>query len=45
MICEACKFDNREGALFCAECGKPLASANPEKSDEKDADKTVLLDN
>ena len=44
MICESCKFDNREGALFCAECGKPLASANPEKSVEKDVERTVILD-
>ncbi|MBR3834651.1 MAG: hypothetical protein IKJ73_10045 [Lachnospiraceae bacterium] len=49
MICESCKFDNREGALFCAECGKPLASANanaekPEVKNEQDDSKTVILD-
>ncbi len=43
MICESCKFDNREGALFCAECGKPLASANKEES-KSDVEKTVILD-
>ncbi len=46
MICESCKFDNREGALYCAECGKPLAAANTEaeKPEVKNADKTVILD-
>lgn len=46
MICESCKFENREGALFCAECGKPLASANEnaEKPMEKEVNKTVILD-
>ncbi len=46
MICESCKFENREGALFCAECGKPLASANAnaEKPMEKEVNKTVILD-
>ena len=38
MICPSCKFENREGALFCAECGKPLASANA------NAERTVILD-
>ena len=38
MICPSCKFENREGALFCAECGKPLASANT------NAERTVILD-
>ena len=46
MICESCKFDNREGALYCAECGKPLAAANTEaeKPEVKNTDKTVILD-
>ncbi len=49
MICESCKFDNREGALYCAECGRPLAAANkeaekPEVNNEKDSNKTVILD-
>ena len=46
MICESCKFDNREGALYCAECGKPLAAANTEaeKPEVKNANKTVILD-
>ena len=43
MICESCKFDNREGALFCAECGKPLAAANKEES-KSDDERTVILD-
>ena len=46
MICESCKFDNREGALYCAECGKPLAAANTEaeKPEVKNANTTVILD-
>ena len=47
MICESCKFNNRDGALFCAECGKPLASANANSGKpmpKDDNDKTVLLD-
>ena len=43
MICESCKFDNREGALFCAECGKSLAAANKEES-KSDDERTVILD-
>ncbi|MBS3905612.1 MAG: AAA family ATPase [Syntrophaceae bacterium] len=29
MKCPACKFDNREGAQFCKECGKKLESLGP----------------
>ncbi|MBQ8317218.1 MAG: hypothetical protein IJX85_02650 [Lachnospiraceae bacterium] len=40
MICESCKFENREGALFCAECGKPLT----QEDKPEDKEKTVILD-
>src|SRR5213076_2453029 len=29
MRCSSCGTENREGRKFCAECGKPLASACP----------------
>jgi predicted ATPase/class 3 adenylate cyclase len=29
MLCPSCGTENREGRKFCAECGKPLASACP----------------
>ncbi len=43
MICKSCQFDNREGALFCAECGAPLASAN-DNAEKPEVEKTVILD-
>lgn len=29
MICKSCSFENKEGAAFCASCGKPLTQDAP----------------
>lgn len=29
MICKSCSFENKEGAVFCANCGKPLTQDAP----------------
>ncbi len=29
MICKSCSFENKEGAAFCAKCGKPLTQDAP----------------
>ncbi len=46
MICKSCNFENREGALFCAECGSPLQEekASDMKPMESQEDKTVIID-
>lgn len=46
MICKECKFENKEGAAFCANCGKPIAAdsesaVKPEASDEE---KTTIIE-
>lgn len=28
MICKSCNFENKDGAMFCANCGKPLSDKN-----------------
>ena len=30
MICRSCNYDNKEGAAFCAQCGKALTPETPE---------------
>lgn len=49
MICKSCEFENKEGAAFCAKCGKPLNE--PEKpeteaikptEDDSEANTSVL---
>lgn len=30
MICKSCNYDNKEGAAFCAQCGKALTPETPE---------------
>ena len=39
MFCGECGFKNKEGAKFCAECGKPLNT--DEKTEEKKAPKKI----
>ena len=29
MICKSCGFENKDGAAFCAKCGKPMAQDAP----------------
>ncbi len=36
MICPSCKFDNKDGAVFCANCGSKLSTDNTEN-------KTVII--
>ncbi|MBQ9233632.1 MAG: hypothetical protein IJ167_06320 [Lachnospiraceae bacterium] len=44
MICPQCKFDNKDGALFCEQCGEKLIEApksdKDEKTDNIEADKS-----
>lgn len=49
MICKSCDFENKEGAAFCAKCGKPLNESEKPKTevvkpdeDESEANTTVL---
>ncbi len=46
MICKDCKFENKEGAAFCANCGKPLEveSASAMEPIENDDEKTTIIE-
>ncbi len=45
MVCTKCNFDNKEGAVFCAQCGAPLASPVNEALESAADDLTIALDN
>lgn len=46
MICKECKFENKEGAAFCANCGKPIVadSENDVKPASSDEEKTTIIE-
>lgn len=46
MICKACNFENKDGAAFCAKCGKPLEAESAsamEPMATPDEEKTTIL--
>lgn len=44
MICTKCNFDNKEGAVFCAQCGAPLTAPVEEKLADAADEVTIALD-
>ena len=46
MICKECNFENKEGAAFCAQCGKPLAvdSASAMEPIPEKEEKTTIIE-
>lgn len=47
MICKECNFENKDGAAFCAKCGKPMAAESAsamEPMAPQDEEKTTIID-